>query len=597
MISQKLIAGRLGHFLSILLAWSLATGPSAAVKAQVPVSDAPGDVQPGVDVVPFVVKQGTIVDGKILLAEEGAGKVDLTYVTPQAVAIVTGRPRHVLTAPGSELLPHEIITAAGLEHVGFDPVDVEEFVLFVEPPVAGPPGFAVELKFAKPFELSQLKDRLVGHTQPGELGGKAYLKSAHPMGPSFFMPDERTLLVANEAALERMLKVEGTEQHSPLIDRVRNMSNAYDLSAVADIASVRQLVNSALGVAVMQQGKKFPKELQPFLDAPNLVNAVELATTLTEAGPTSLVVYGENEASAEKLLAMVDNALDMWRVKLQADLSKTKVSDDPVQRAAGQYLERLMNRYLDMFRPTREGANLVMFRVEGGTDPNQQQLTNVAVIGILVALILPAVQAAREAARRNQSMNNMKQLMLALLIYSDAHKKFPAHASYSPDGKPLLSWRVQVLPFLEEQELYQQFKLDEPWDSEHNRALLAKMPAVYANPNLNLTEGTTNYLAVIGEACIFDGSSKGIGFRQIPDGTSKTIMLVEADADRAVEWTKPADFQYDAKNPTAGFGQVRPGGWLAAFADGHVQFISNDASAEVVNALFTRAGHEEVELP
>ena len=111
-------------------------------------------------------------------------------------------------------------------------------------------------------------------------------------------------------------------------------------------------------------------------------------------------------------------------------------------------------------------------------------LTMTAVSGILVALLLPGGASRREAARRSQSMNNMKNIMLALLNYESARKAFPAHANYSADGKPFLSWRVHVLPFnLEQQALYDQFHLDEPWDSEHNKTLIARMPEFYLDPS------------------------------------------------------------------------------------------------------------------
>ena len=192
-------------------------------------------------------------------------------------------------------------------------------------------------------------------------------------------------------------------------------------------------------------------------------------------------------------------------------------------------------------------------------------------------------------------MNNMKQMIIALMNYHDTRGSYPAHAIYSADGKkPLLSWRVAILPFIEEQELYNQFHLDEPWDSEHNKALIEKMPAVFDNPNLKLSKGKTNYLAVVGKPCIFDGTKDAKKIQDITDGTSKTIILVEADANRAVDWTKPEDLKYDPKNPAAGLGKLRPGGWLAAFADGHIQFISNSIDRQFLNALFTCAGGERI---
>jgi hypothetical protein len=193
-------------------------------------------------------------------------------------------------------------------------------------------------------------------------------------------------------------------------------------------------------------------------------------------------------------------------------------------------------------------------------------------------------------------MNNMKQIMLAFHMYHDEKKALPAHASYSPDGKPLLSWRVHVLPYIEQQALYEQFKLDEPWDSPQNRALIAQIPQIYQNPNLPLEAGKTNYLAVVGEPCIMDGTDKGRGFPHVTDGTSNTVMLVEAAPDQAVEWTKPEDWEYDANNPNAGLGGLRAGGWLAGFADGSVRFTSEQTPADVLKAMFTRAGGERVDV-
>ena len=106
-----------------------------------------------------------------------------------------------------------------------------------------------------------------------------------------------------------------------------------------------------------------------------------------------------------------------------------------------------------------------------------------------------------------------------------------------------------ILPFLEEEKLYKEFHLDEPWDSEHNRKLLTRMPKVFKNPKLK-NPIKTNYLAVIGEECVFTGTPQGTKFSQIADGTARTIGLVEADADHAVEWTKPDDWHFDRTCPS-----------------------------------------------
>lgn len=207
---------------------------------------------------------------------------------------------------------------------------------------------------------------------------------------------------------------------------------------------------------------------------------------------------------------------------------------------------------------------------------------NVAIAApIGVALLLPAVQAARSAARRTQSANNLKQQALAMHNYHDTFKGFPAAYSNDKDGKPLLSWRVHILPFMDENVLYEQFHLDEPWDSEHNIKLLDKMPAVYLSPTSNAEPGKTVYLGVGGKNGILSAPKKdgmikfpkGNSFANIRDGSSNTIMAFEASDALAVEWTKPVEYKPTEKDVPNYFGMY-PGGFNAAFGDGSVQFLS-----------------------
>ncbi len=219
----------------------------------------------------------------------------------------------------------------------------------------------------------------------------------------------------------------------------------------------------------------------------------------------------------------------------------------------------------------------------------------VVVVGwILARLLLPAaLHNAREAARRIQSSNNMKQIALAMHEFHQMKGSFPAHAIFDKHGKPLLSWRVQLLPLLEQQQLYDQFHLNEPWDSPHNRSLLTRIPAVYQNPN-RPPDGKTNYLVPTGKGTAFDGVD-GMTIADIHDGTSNTIMFVEADDDRAVIWTKPDDLEVDLDRPLDGLGNFRPGGFLAGLCDGAVRDISNSVDPQTLKALFTRSGGETID--
>jgi hypothetical protein len=217
----------------------------------------------------------------------------------------------------------------------------------------------------------------------------------------------------------------------------------------------------------------------------------------------------------------------------------------------------------------------------------------------LVSFVKPAIIKIREAAFRMQSSNNLKQLLLAMHNYHDTAGTFPAQANFSKDGKPLLSWRVHLLPYIEEAPLYKQFHLDEPWDSEHNKALIKKMPKVFmSSENAKLAEeGRTTYLGVAHKSAMFTGDKNGVRITDVTDGTANTIFIVDADDKEAVIWTKPDDLKLDPKDPKKGISARFAKGFLAALVDGEVRMLPHTISMETLNALFTRNGGEVVEIP
>lgn len=246
-------------------------------------------------------------------------------------------------------------------------------------------------------------------------------------------------------------------------------------------------------------------------------------------------------------------------------------------------------------RHVRPGVSVVTTTPAGIEFTARQTLPSFnpgAVVPIGAGLAIPAIGAARDAAQRNMATNQLKQIVLAAHNYADANRGFPP-AFTAKDGKPLLSWRVHLLPYLEENALYQEFHLDEPWDSEHNKKLVNRMPRIYANANLTLEQGKTAFAGVRRPDAIFAGE-KGIQFQEITDGTSNTVMVIEIEPANAVVWSKPDDFTPDDKAPAKGL-HFRAGGvCLAAFADGHVSALSNRLRPEAWKALFTRNGGEVV---
>src|SRR5262249_39546850 len=158
--------------------------------------------------------------------------------------------------------------------------------------------------------------------------------------------------------------------------------------------------------------------------------------------------------------------------------------------------------------------------------------------------------------------------------------------TYDANGKPLLSWRVHILPYMEHGELWKQFKLYESWDSEHNPKLIDQMPCVFADPDPTIRaavgdKGRTTFVVPFWDDLVF-GKKEGMKFKELTDGSSNTILIVEVVPERAAVWTKPDDWEVDMANPLAGVAREDRSGFVAGWGDGHASYMSNDNLPEVM---------------
>jgi hypothetical protein len=275
-----------------------------------------------------------------------------------------------------------------------------------------------------------------------------------------------------------------------------------------------------------------------------------------------LVVQAADPEAAKGINAVVDKALDGAKGLLP--------SSDAHEREA---FLKFHKRAVQLLRPTVDGDKLVVKHDLAALVPE-------------LAILLKTI---RQPADRGVSMNNLKQLGLALHSYHDVYGRFPTDIK-SKDGKPLLSWRVAILPFIEQAPLYQQFKLDEPWDSEHNKKLSGYVVKILRSPKQAMKPmDRTTYLAPLGKSLAWD-DPKGTRIVDFTDGTSNTILLVESDDEHAVVWTKPDDIGIDKKDPAKGLIGHWNDGFLALMCDGSVRFVAKDYSA--IWAMFTKDGGE-----
>jgi len=221
-----------------------------------------------------------------------------------------------------------------------------------------------------------------------------------------------------------------------------------------------------------------------------------------------------------------------------------------------------------------------------------------AEIAELATTMLPTIEEAQQAAKRTQSINNLKYLARAMLNYASANGRFPPAVSYTyrKDGEERRSeyphsWRVAILPFLEQQALYNEYRFDEPWDSETNKRVVETVVPVFRSPHDEPSSTNTSYFVFTGPEALFHGE-EGTRIIQITDGLSNTFMIVEAK--NPVPWTKPEDIPYAADKPVPELGGWVPGEFAVVRADGSAVRVSSDIDDETLRALITKAGGEVI---
>ncbi|MHC4401033.1 MAG: DUF1559 domain-containing protein [Planctomycetota bacterium] len=405
--------------------------------------------------------------------------------------------------------------------------------------------------------------------------------------------DDRERLAATQAmllgmargAMAREASFRGGRRRGPTIDQFRFAGHdVYVFNARDDdfpVAPSWCLTDDALVVA------PFPQNIKAYLshgDDHEPITAVPEVAGLFESGSGPVML---SYVDTQEIFELVYPFVPMFAQAMLGELARegidVSVSILPSARSISPHL--------------LPGVGTVRLTEAGVEITRRQSLPggNVgATLPLAAGLMIPAVTSARGAAYRAQSMNNMKQIALALHSYHDTHKSFPPAFTTDEDGKPLLSWRVLILPYIEQVGLYRQFHLDEPWDSDHNKRFISMMPASLRAPDGHAPPGRTHYLGVAGEHGIFSGE-KGTRIAQITDGTSNTVMVVEANDQSAVIWTKPGDFVPNAENPIDGLVGLRPGGFNAGCADGSVHFISQFVDGDMLKRLFMRDDGQPVD--
>ena len=276
-----------------------------------------------------------------------------------------------------------------------------------------------------------------------------------------------------------------------------------------------------------------------------------------------LIIQSDSEEAARRLMAHLPKMLESARKGLSEVGTR-------IPHEAFEVLSPLV-------KPKVEGDRIIV------------RLAGPESMGESMRLVMMAAAEVQQRIYRRTNIDNFKQIMLGMLNYHSACKAFPPRDEVRDEsGKSGLSWRVHLLPYFDEDELYNEFHLDEPWDSSHNKRLVEKMPNIYKSRWYGIEPGHTVFLAPVGEDTVF-GGGKATRIRDISDGTSCTVLLVEVKPSLAVPWTAPVDYAFDPEDPGRGLQIGTDERFLAVFADGSVQRLRGKIEPELLRRLFRKS--------
>jgi hypothetical protein len=504
-------------------------------------------------------------------------------VPDDAFAAVVLYPKRVLASESLAKLDVKSMADDLTKQAGVSPLDVEQMAVLV---ASSNGSYAEKVaifgRFSEPQDGAKLAAgwlkpwRAEAGWKPEEFevaGHKCFRTTRDPdpsHRPGVCFLDERTFVMASEAWLPDIFAAKDAK--STLI------STLAASDSVADATIVFSSTDAAKKVISQEfPAKMLPGPLKPIGDLPELLQAATLSIRTNPEISLKLTLLGKDEDSTGKLVATIKSFQQMGQSFLPALQAPPDEDIPAAERTMREYAAGLAAKLINGLVPHQSGNQVTV------------EIGDLGTLDSLVGnVVMPAVAAARGAAQHVQGMNNLRQLGMAMHASYQTIGTFPAHAIYSTDGKPLLSWRVFLLPYLDEENLFKKFHLDEPWDSANNKPLIANMPKTFKSPDGKpLADGQTRYVVPFGKGTIFDGN-KGIRMEDVLDGLSNTILILEVGADKAVTWTKPDDMDFDPKNPKDGLGTIDPAGIPVALADGSVRTIRKTVDAETFRRLILR---------
>jgi hypothetical protein len=521
------------------------------------------------------------------------------FVTLRAADLWECRPLKKLRESQPRDTVTELLQAAEkeLQETGFAIAEIERVNIVVfGPPAAGVVKIVAVKRPCSRDKMLKVIGLPILEVRRGKV---AFYTHPDGAGEAMCFADERTVLLGSVKTLQRCLEQAQQAHSGPPAEALTLAAEKRSVVAFGNIQLVRELAEQLLqeaeakldalahdrgafpgGDQVANRIQRLPRALRPLLLATYATmtvdrcddNCAALRLTFATEARTN-----QAEGAIKQLGTLLRDLIPRLRQSLAADMG------NDFEGSWGGILLLFSKRVMDDpggVSLSRDGRTL---RVEVRLEP---------ILTTLTELRPRFVARVSEAADRTKSGNNLKKIALAMHSYHDRKGRLPAAGIYDSAGRPLLSWRVAILPDIDEEALYKEFKLDQPWDSPHNKKLLERMPKVYAPVRgASLPPYSTYYQVFHGKGAAFEGK-EGTRFGDFPDGLINTLLVVEAGD--PVAWTQPKDLAYSPDGPLPRLNGPFKSMVLAAFADGSVHMIQNSISENLWRAVITRNGGEVI---
>lgn len=510
-------------------------------------------------------------------------KIELAYIPADAMFVVAIRPAAIFQQPGLRPLAKMLNVEHDLQDFFGVPVEeIEQITLMLGPSLNSQPNDqrkqrrttigGLMIRAIHPAGFKQA-DNLLSSVVEVKYLGQTYYKSAK-IEHGYFRPDERTIIAGNEATLRQFI-ASGPRVKAKIVQGSSWNEMAKNHFAIAvDSAALTNELNSD-----PKQGLGMLQVFAPLWEqSDSLIGGGKLGAGLTIHGMANCT----NEPNARQVQETIVATVTILKNLLQRA---------PAGSPEAKLLVETGTALLDSAKITQNGTTV------------QLSSKTTTETGRAVMAGMTLVQSARGSARKLQARNSLKQIAIAMHNYHDAYGHFPSAVLIDRDGKTLHSWRVALLPFVGHAKLYQEYRRNEPWDSEHNKKLLKKMPAIFRHPVAPNGSTNSSYFLITGKNTLFGDSPKSLfvdtksrvnafpKISNVRDGTSNTLLAVEAKRD--IPWTKPEDILYDPNGPIPKFGGHTPGKFVAVLVAGNViQLPDQGIEEKLWRAVITHVGGE-----